>query len=189
MSPVSGFTDTTAEDVLTDAGILVVGTPGDEGTPMLLGASVDGFTWDPGKQLREMNFDGKRSPVVKGHRITGYQSVVSGAMLEFGDAQIPVFEAGATRTAGPPILYTPKDAGAFFAEDDYVQNLWLFLERGVAGYLKVAYDWALVRKYTLVSKDNDEVKVATEFLGCVINSNLGKCPYKLSLETALPVFA
>jgi hypothetical protein len=186
MSPVSGFTDTTPEDVLVDAGLIYVGTPGDEGTPMLLGASVDGFTFDPGKEFREMEFDGKRSPVVGGHRVTGYQSVISGTMLEFSDGQIPVYEPGAVVTAGPPILVTPKDAGGFFVEEDYVQNLWLFLQRGVSGYEKIAFDWALVRKYTLVSKDKDEVKVAVEFLGCVLNTNLGKCPYKISQETALP---
>lgn len=186
MSPLTGFTDTTPEDMLVDAGVIYVDDPANPGTPLLLGASVDGFTWDPGKEFRETEFDGRRSPVVGGHRITGYQSVISGTMLEFSDAQIPIYEPGAVQTAGPPILFTPKEAGAFFAEGDYIANLWLFLQRGVAGYEKIALAHAICRKYQIVSKDKDECKVQVEFLGCVLPANLGAAPYVITQESALP---
>ncbi len=186
MSPVTGYTDTTKEDMLVDAGILYVDDPAVPGTPMLLGASVEGFTFDPGKEFRETEFDGRRSPVVGGHRLTGYQSLISGTMLEFSDAQIPIYEAGAIKDVGPPIKFTPKAPGAFFAEGDYVANLWLFLQRGTSGYEKIAFGHAICRKYTLVSKDKDEVKVAVEFLGCVLPANLGDAPYVITQETALP---
>lgn len=187
MPPLTGYTATTLEDILKDAGILYVDIDGvGAGGPVLLGASVDGFTFDPGKELREVQFDGKRAPVVGTHEIAGYQSIVSGTMLEFSDAQIPVYENGATKAAGPPIVFTPKPAGALFAPGDYVKDLWLFLQRGSAGYIKIAMANALCRKYTMVSKDKEEVKVSVEFLGCVLVADLSAAPYKISQEAALP---
>lgn len=185
--PLTGFTATTFEDVIKDAGILYADIDGvGAGGPVLLGASQDGFTWDPGKEWGEMEFDGKRAPIVGGHEIIGFQSMISGTMLEFSDAQIPVYEAGATKVAGPPIVFTPKPAGELLVQGDYVKDLWLFLRRGAAGYMKIALPFALCTKYSLVSKDKEVAKVAVEFLACNLPATIGIAPYKISQEAALP---
>lgn len=161
MSPISGYSATLPKDVLLDSGVLYLGS-----TPLC--ASRGGLSFDPAKELRNIEFDGKKSPILGLDRVVRVAPVISGTMIEFGQADITNYDAGATSTFASATavtgVITPKKGGILLAAADYLTNLGLVFERADgSGYVRVRFPKALCRKYSLKGTDGEEAEVDVEF--------------------------
>lgn len=161
-APISGYSATLPKDVLLDAGVLYAAS-----TPV--GASRGGLSFDPQKVIRNIEFDGKRAEILGLDRIIEMKPVISGTMIEFGQADIVFYDTGATSsfanaTAVTGVI-TPKKAGILFATGDYVTNLALVFPRAEQGmgYIRVRFPKAKCNKYRLKGEDKSEGEVEVEF--------------------------
>lgn len=193
---LNGQTDNLPADLILEHGVVFRGD-----TP--IGVTVGGVSFDPGKEMRNVQYDGKKSDVVGLHRIDSYTPILSGSLIEFGGDttgdQIRTLEAGATGPAqtggvdsaqGVVRTFTPKPAGTFFTESEYADDIRAVFEHG-SGYVAILFPHAFVRKYgPIQGADKNEAKVPFEFVGCLSQddavSDPGKCPYVIELRTARP---
>lgn len=184
MSPLNGWDGSLPADALLDSGVLYVGS-----NPV--GVSRGGLTFDPGRQIRNIPFDGKRSDVKGLDRVTGFAAKISGTMLEFAGTDIARAEPGSTNaTVGGTTTYTPKGAGALFASGDYLVDVRLIFERSGGGYAAVYFPSGFVEKYgPLKGTDNAEAEYSIEISarGVIAGaSDVPKAPYAIEIRTALP---
>ena len=162
---------------LIDAGVMHVGP-----TPAGMGATRGGLRFDPGRELRHIDFDGKRSDIAGLHRVTSYDPKLSGNMIEFSQAAVGRYEPGhASAESGSDMVFTPIAADQFLVAGDYLRHVtWTGrLQDNKAA--RVKFDWALVRKYTMTTTDKGEVAVEIEIVGVLApgETNLSKCPYTI----------
>lgn len=162
MTPLSGYTATLPNDVLLDSGTLYVGST-------VVGASRGGLSFDPQKEQRNVEFDGKKSPILGLDRITKMAPIISGTMIEFGQADITVYDTGATSSFASATAVTgsitPKKGGTLFVAGDYITSLGLVFERALAGagFIRVRFPKAKCNKYALKGTDGEEAEVDVEF--------------------------
>lgn len=161
-APISGYSATLPKDVLLDSGVLYAAS-----TP--IGASRGGLSFDPQKVIRNIEFDGKRTEILGLDRIIEMKPVISGTMIEFGQADIAFYDTGATSSFATATavtgVITPKKAGILFAPGDYVTNLALVYPRAEQGmgYIRIRFPKAKCNKYQLKGQDKTEAEVQVEF--------------------------
>jgi len=179
--PLTGYSADLPGDVLLDTGVLYVGTA-------VLGATRGAPRFDPGKQMSNIDFDGKRSDILGLHRVDRFESVISATLIEFDAADIARFEPGVTNAGSGTVVYTPKDAGTLLASGDYITDLRLIFERGDGKYVAVHFPKALVRRYQPAGNKDDIGLVETEFLAVLDMSTaaISDAPYKIEILAALP---
>lgn len=181
---ITGFDTTLPADCLLDTGVLYVGS-----TPV--GVSRGGLSFDPGKQTRNIEFDGKRSPIKGLDRVTGWLSKIMGTIIEFAATEIAKLEPGETHaTVGAVTTYTPKAAGSLYASGDYLTDVRLFFERSGGNYAAIYFPSGIVNKWgPLRGQDNNEAEIPIEIearLVVAANGDVPKCPYVIELRTSLP---
>jgi hypothetical protein len=186
-SVLSGFLAAAVPpDILKDSGVLYVGN-----NPM--GVSRGGLTFDPKKEIRNVDFDGKKSPVMGLDRVSKHAPVFSGTMLEFDNTDVGFYEPGITDgvTGVATGVMTPIDAGQLFVAGNYLTNLRLIFARANdSGYVQIRFPRALCTKYSLVGKDSEEPEVSCEFEArldmSVSGADLGDAPYVIEYLATLP---
>lgn len=188
MSPITGYNGADLpNDVLMDSGVLYI-----SGTP--IGVSRGGWRFNVNREVRQLEYDGRRSPERLGDRIVGYRPVISGQLLEFDTADIQRIEFGAAEaTAGTPgtdevKTYTPLPASTFFSTGHYLDNVRLVFARGSTGYAAIYFPHALIISWDLASQDKDEAVYNVEIearLGAA--ANRWDAPHRIELRDALPV--
>jgi hypothetical protein len=186
---LTGYKDSLPADVLLDMGILLKGTT-------KIGVTEGAPEWDPGVDLAEVAFDGKRVKHVKGlTRRVMFDPTIKATLKEFGGAatggQIALVEPGSSATTdpGPPAVttITPKSASGFFADGDYITDLRLIFERGNGKFAAIHFPLALCTKYALKGSDTKEVTYSVEFHAVGNPSgDLSLAPYLIELRDALP---
>lgn len=179
--PLSGYSADLPADLLMDTGILYAGTT-------LLGATRGAPRFDPGKEMSNIDFDGKRTDIMGLDRVDRYNSVISATLIEFDAADIARFEPGATNSGTDPVVYVPKDAGTLFASGDYITDLRLIFERGGGGYACIHFPRAIVQRWQVAGNKNDIGLIECEFKAVL---NMGSAaisdpPYNIETRTALP---
>lgn len=184
MSPLNGYDGSLPSDALLDSGVLYVGS-----TP--IGVSRGGLSFDPGRQVRNIPFDGKRSDVKGLDRITGWDAKISGTLLEFAGTDIARFEPGSTNaTVSTTTTYTPKSAGTIFASGDYLTDVRLIFERAGGGYAAVYFAQGFVDKWgPLKGSDNAEAEIGIQISARAVvaaAADVPKPPYVIEIRTALP---
>ena len=99
----SNYTTTLPSDIIVDTGLLYAGGTGANGTvgSIPIGVSRGGLTFNPGKEVRNVEFDGKRSPVAGLDRVIGYAPAIEGTMIEFATGSLQRLDAsGSFSVAG-----------------------------------------------------------------------------------------
>lgn len=167
------YTQNLPDDVLLDTGVLLVGN-------QAWGASQGGLTFDPGREMRNVPFDGKRSDVAGLDRITRWNSQITGQMLVFGPASLLRLEPGVSVTSG---VYTPADGGLLIAVGDLLDTVKLAFQRGSGGVAVVIFDKGLVNTYTVAGQVDGEalVNVTVAARLVVEDNNTDACPYRIEL--------
>ncbi len=150
-------------DVLLDSGVFLIGaSPG-----IAFSAQEGGLKWDPGKTLKEIDFDGKRSAVAGLDRTVMWKPKLTATLLEFPLAAWSQLEPGSVlaTVAGGPSGATqvwPKPAGVLYAAGDYIANARIAWQRTDGSYFQIRMPKALVGKWDIAGTDKAEGKWAIE---------------------------
>lgn len=190
MAPLSSYTATLPANVLLETGILYFGSS-------IFSAQDGGLKFDPKKTIREVMFVGKRSRVKGLDRTVDFKPTISGTVLEFSAANIPVFEPGAvatTQSGGPTGFttgYKPKQGGVLYASGDYITTCRVVYQRGDGTFCQVRfYDGGVVAKWDLTGTDKQEGKVAIEVEAVldmtVSGRNTNDAPYVIEYMSSAP---
>lgn len=155
----SGYVSRLPSDVLLDTGVLYHG-----GT--IIGPSRGGLSFDPGSEMTNIPYDGKKSNKAGLDRKTFVDPVISGRLLLFAAADIARYEHDiASTTPGGNITArkTPKAAGVLFDTGDYIHDLRLVFERRSSGFVQVRFVYALCTRWRMTGQDRGEVEIDCEF--------------------------
>lgn len=191
MPPLSSWNGQLPTDVQLDSGILYI-------AGAVFSAQSGGLKFDPGKEVRNIPFDGQRSPVKGLDRTVSWKPVISGNIMEMPSANFGVLEAGATgpgsTIAGGPTGATqllPKSAGTLYATGDYISAPRAVWYRGDGTYVQVRfYDGGLCVKWDESGQDKDEVKYAIEIEArldlTASGRNVYDCPFVMEYFSVSP---
>ena len=157
MPSASGYTARLPQDTILDTGLLSTEIAA---VDTVVGVSRGGLRFDPGIALREIDYDGKRAPIVGGDRISFRRPVISGTMLQVGPEDLRIYEPAA---AGALDVVTPKPAGTPFVIGEYLKNLKLKYKKSDGQTVTVTFPYAICTKYDIHGTDNNEGEVAVAF--------------------------
>lgn len=166
---------------VVDAAVLLVGS-----TPM--GASDGGITFNPGREVRHVEFDGKTSEIAGLHRVTAYGPTITGRFKDLSGAAILRYEPGSTSDGSSTNLFTMKPARDFWVTGDYLAAVKLKGNRtpvgGVTKALVVNFAYAYVQSYQIITLDKDEADVELTLIGVLAPgaTDLELCPYTYAEE-------
>jgi hypothetical protein len=187
-APLTGFTATFAStDAVLDSGVLYVGAT-------VFGATKGGLNFDPGITYRNIEFDGKRSPVKLLDRKMMAQPKLSGTVIQLSTANVGQIEPGATTSATgawtASTSYTGKRAAANLVAGDYLTDVRAIWLRASGGFVQVRFPAALISKYDIQSQDADEVAISLEIearldTGVSGFTNVGDMPYRIEYIAAV----
>ena len=178
----SGLTATLPDDLALNVAVLyhTASIAGGAVTGTKISATKGGLDFEPGIKTRHIEFDGKRSDIAEMEYVIEYDAHISGKIIQLGDDQIAILEAGATLVGEE---YTPRAADVLYAEGDYLTNVMCAWERGNGGLFVVEFPVARVVSYKVDGKDKQEAEITVDlkaFLSladAVTNTSL--CPYRL----------
>lgn len=183
----SGYTIDMPNDVLIDTGVLSRKVS----TNMVpFAVTRGGVPFRPVREVRNIEFDGKRSPIAGLDRVTSYAGEISGTFVQLGLNQLADLEPGAsvssaTSTAGTTFTITPQSASTLIAENDLIEDLTLTYQRLGGGTWAVVFPFAICREWSLEGPDNDEGQVSATFeprLGSTAAaSSTDTCPWQYRL--------
>jgi hypothetical protein len=181
-APLTGFTATFAStDAVLDSGVLYVGAN-------VFGVTKGGLNFDPGITYRNIEFDGKRSPVRLLDRKMMVQPKLSGTVIQLSTGNVAQLEPGATTaTTGAwtgSTSYTGKRAATNLVSGDYLTDVRAIWLRASGGFVQVRFPAALCTKYDIQSQDADEVAIGIEIEARLDTSvtgftNVGDMPYRI----------
>lgn len=197
-APLTGYNVDLPKDVLLDSGVLYVGTK-------VWGAFAGGLKFDPGVTYRNIDFDGKRSPVRLLDRVTMRMPKISGTVIELPSTtttvsgNVAAVEPGAATSAtgawSSVSSFAPKSAGQLLIAGDYLSDVRLIYQRGEAtsaagNYVQVRFPSALCTKYDMTGQDGAEVAIAIEIearLDPTLSgfTNIGSAPFRIEYLTTL----
>lgn len=176
----SGFTSALANAICPDVAVLYYDV---SGTPTVMGVSRGGLTFEPDVEMRNVEFDGKRSNIELLDRVTKRTARFSGTIIEASNTLIGLGEAGSTSaTAGTPttVTITPKAASTMFVTGNYLTNVDMVWTRGDTKTVRVRFAKAIfVKPPTWKSTDNNETEMSIE-----IECRLGNTAAISSTDTA-----
>lgn len=144
--------------IVVDAGVFLVGS-----TP--IGATRGGMTFDPGIEIRHVEFDGKTTDIAGLHRIVEYNSTMTAQILDLSDAAISRYFPGSTSDGSADNLFTMKDARDFWVTGDYLTNLKFVgaQSSGASDSLIITFARAMVTVNSITTNDRDEALVDVVF--------------------------
>lgn len=146
----------TPRDVLLDTAFLYVGT-----TP--LGVSRGGLSYDPGTTYRNIDFDGKRSPIAGLDRVTARNPTITGRLLQLGPADILRFEPASAAVVATDTTTTPVDASTTIAVASLITDLRIIWRRGGGGYFAARFSRAMCTRWSVSGGDNSEAEIDCAF--------------------------
>lgn len=185
-APLTGYTSNLPSDVVIDSGVLYVGSA-------VFGATTGGLKFDPGNEYRNVEFDGRRSPVRALDRKAMTMPKLSGTVIQLSTTNVGQIEPGATTVASGAwtgsTSYQPKAAGGFLASGDYLTDVRAIWMRGSGAYVQVRFPAALLTKYDVTSQDNAEIAIAIEIEArldlTVSGATTGTSPFRIEYLAAV----
>jgi hypothetical protein len=168
-----------------DAGFAIINTA-------LWGATRGGIRFANGKELRAIEFDGRRGRIVGHDRIVNWDPVITFDIVELNATVLARLEPGSTTVvAGGTTTITPKKAGVLFAAADYLTNFRMAYPLGNSGqYVQVRFPKALVVNYEGPTGTDKNEAVATVTIAAALDLAVGGSttddpPYVLEVITGL----
>lgn len=189
----SGYTAGTPDALLIDVAVLYFDKKGGDGNPTRFGVTVGGATFEPGIEMRQVEFDGRRSDIEGMDRITMRTGVISGTMLMELPKHIPLIEPGTVITSGvspETALYTPKSASTLLTPDtDYLTNVLLLWTKADGTLAGVKMPRALGLFTQIAGEDKNEGKLQFRIEARLENgaaaSSTDTAPYQYVEMTAI----
>jgi len=192
-APLTGFTADFKNNVLLDSGVLYVGNT-------VFGAFQGGLKFDPGITYRNVEFDGKRSPIKLLDIKQSQMPKISGTVIQLATTNVAQIEPGADVNAtggwtGATSSYAPQEASSLLVTGDYltdVRAVWMRGEHTALApkYVQVRFPASILTKYDITSQDGQEVAIAIEIearldTAWAGDSNTGTAPYRIEYLTSL----
>jgi len=141
-------------DAPVDVGVIAVG-----GVVAAWAATEGGLTWDPGKKVRHVEYDGRSFEHEGLHRTTGYDAKLSGKIKRGGAALMLDLEPGSSSdgsSGSDGNMVTLLDARLPWEEGQYLEDVYYIVQQQDGLIFRVHMPLAYVKTYKLVTKDNDE---------------------------------
>jgi hypothetical protein len=183
--PLSGYTSSLPTDVLLDSGTLYIGGS-------VLAATRGGLQFNPTKEMRNIEFDGKRAAIKGLDRVTSAVPTISGTVIELSPSDIAVIEPGSTSSSAASGItrYTGKAMGTLYVSNDYLSDVKCIWERGSGGYVQVRFASAIVKSWQMSGTDNEEATIQLEIEAridmSVTGNTVSGLPYSIDYFTTAP---
>lgn len=196
--PLNGYTPNLPSDALLDTGIVMVGNE-------VIGVTRGAPQFSPEFEIENIEFDGKTAPIRGLDRKFYGAAKISGTLIEFGPTatgeQIQRLEAGisaAVDTGTTPntlSTFTPKVGGQLYASGDYLTDVRVIFERGIAvgagikKYAAILFPVALVKLYgPMQGEDRKHVSIPFEIEARkdMASGTTNDAPYKIELRESMP---
>lgn len=146
----SNYTVNLPNDTLLDAGALFVGVT-------CVGATRGGLNFDPGAEVTNVDYDGKRTDQAGFDRVTGYNPVISGKLLTFGTGSISqLMPNGISAFGSGTGSYTVATGSTYFPAASYLNAVKLVFSRGGGGFAAVCFPQAICETWKLSGTDKKE---------------------------------
>ena len=171
------------EQYLIDVGVITI-----DGKVTAWGATVGGLRFNPGVEIRHVQFDGLRSEIQGQHRNTGGSAVISGKVLSSSDANIIRMNPGSTSDGSDLNTITLLQNDVFWAEGDYLDDVYYIGRRQDNKVFMVHMDKAYVRRAELTTTDKSESGWDIELVPVLEDStenpltNISLMPYVYEVE-------
>lgn len=137
---------------LVDAGMLYVGT-----TPVGWGATRGGLTFEPGSNVRFPEADGITTVIDGTGRVTGYESRITGRIMDASPASIMRMMPGATSDGSSTNnAITPISARTFISTGQTLSSVLLITRTSDNQYEATYFRKALVERWNQAGPDSDE---------------------------------
>lgn len=147
------------DDDVVDVGVISVG-----GSAAAWGATIDGLKWDPGKEVRHIEYDGRSFEHVGLHRTIRYNSVLSGKIKRGGAAFMLDLEPGSESDGSSTNQVTLLAAREPWTEGMYLEDVFYIGRQQDGVVFRVSMPFAYVRKYSMQTKDNNEAEWDVEIV-------------------------
>lgn len=171
--------DASADPFLIDAGVLTIGgvAVGD-----IIGPSRGGFTFDPGMELREVEFDGKSSPTIENHRVIKWDSHLKGKIIGAKSAMIMKYLPGSASdgsSGGSGNTITPIAARQLFTANEYLSEVYLIGNRTDGQLIRIYFPYAMVVKWSIAGADNNEWETDIDIQAVNPKATPNICPFTI----------
>lgn len=164
-----------------DAGIIRVGST-------VVGATRGGMQFEEGKEMRHVEFDGKTTDIAGLHRITAYNTTMSGDFLDCSDAAIGRYFPGSTSDGSTDNLWTMKAARDLFVTGDYLTNLQWVGQSSISGTetMVITFPRAFVEQASFRTNDKDEGIWSVTFKAVLdVNAtDLEAAPFTITMDAS-----
>jgi hypothetical protein len=149
-----GYTKPT--EAMIDAGVLYLRDPATSNL-IGLGASRGGLTFNPNREMRNVEFDGKTGMIDGLDRVLRYNPQITGGLIDFSRKSLGYYEPGSTSgDSGSSARVSPIDATVFLEAGAYLKDL-LWISRNQDNRIKVVgFPRALVTEYEVVGEQDNE---------------------------------
>lgn len=149
-----GYTKPT--EAMIDVGVLYLRSP-DTSTLIGMGPSRGGLTFNPNREMRNIEFDGKTSMIEGLDRVLRTNPQLTGGLIDFSRKSLGYYEPGlSSADSGSAARISPINATVFLGPDAYLKDV-LWISRAQDNRIKVVgFPRALVTEYEVVGEQDNE---------------------------------
>lgn len=149
-----GYTKPT--EAMIDAGVLYLRDP-DTSNLIGMGPSRGGLTFNPNREMRNVEFDGKTSMIDGLDRVLRYNPQLTGGLIDFSRKSLGYYEPGSSSSdSGSSARVSPIDATVFLEAGAYLKDV-LWISRNQDNRIKViGFPRAIVTEYEVVGEQDNE---------------------------------
>lgn len=180
-----GYTKPT--EAMIDAGVLYLRSP-DTSTLIGMGPSRGGLTFNPGKEMRNVEFDGKTTEIEGLDRVLRYNSTLSGGLIDFSRKSLGYYEPGSTSAdSGSVTRIEPIASTVFLTAGAYLKDV-LWISRNQDNRIKVVgFARALVNEYEVVGEQDNETIANVTIMAKLPSSvtDINQCPYRYFIANSV----
>jgi hypothetical protein len=147
---------TKPSEAMIDVGVLYLRSP-DSSTMIGMGPSRGGLTFNPNKEMRNIEFDGKTSMIEGLDRVLRSNPQLSGGLIDFSRKSLGYYEPGSSSAdSGSAARISPINATVFLEANAYLKDV-LWVSRSQDNRIKVVgFPRAIVTEYEIVGEQDNE---------------------------------
>jgi hypothetical protein len=180
-----GYTKPT--EAMIDAGVLYLRNP-DASNLIGMGPSRGGLTFNPGKEMRNIEFDGKTTEIEGLDRVLRYNSTLTGGLIDFSRKSLGYYEPGSTSAdSGSTTRIQPIGATQFLTAGAYLKDV-LWISRNQDNRIKVVgFARALVNEYEVVGEADNETIANVTIMAKLPSSvtDINEAPYRWFIANSI----
>jgi hypothetical protein len=185
-------------EAMIDAGVLYLRDPANTTVMVGIGPSRGGLTFNPNREMRNVEFDGKAAMIDGLDRVLRTNPQLTGGLIDFSRKSLGYYEPDSTSgDSGSVGRISPIDATVFLAAGAYLKDVMWISRNQDNSITAVGFPRALVTEYEVVGEQDNETiaNVTIEARVPRTATNINVAPYRwfkgpslTALEATLPTF-